>query len=271
MKSRPCRVWRCPPHQARVGGSARGRYDGGDVVSTGPTTLPDQRRRRTASGAPPAPAAGCAHPFQARPDPGRTGCCGARVWRRSGSSPSAEEAVDATQIRSLTALSIDVSALAQDLHKERMAAAALPGQRRRPSPTPTTCGSAATDARIDCLPGRRAADLGDVPAAVRDRLDGDRRPPARRSTRTRQEVLDRRQMPVAEATLRYGVILTDLVSLRRRAGPAARRGELCRTPAARWPRSPGPRRPSPRRRRSPTPRCRADGSTRSSSPPSWPP
>ena len=42
MKSRPCRAWRCPSHQARVGGIRRVEdNDGGDVVSTGPTTLPE--------------------------------------------------------------------------------------------------------------------------------------------------------------------------------------------------------------------------------------
>ncbi|MBW4703241.1 sensor histidine kinase [Micromonospora sp. RL09-050-HVF-A] len=120
-----------------------------------------------------------------------------------------EGAVDATQIRSLTALSIDVSALTQDLHKERMAAA---GYLANPQllPDDYNLRVRATGERINAYRAERA-DLGEVPAAVRDRLKviDDH---LRTLDATRQEVLDRRQMPVAEATLRYGVILTDLVS-----------------------------------------------------------
>ncbi|MGW1058337.1 nitrate- and nitrite sensing domain-containing protein [Micromonospora rubida] len=120
-----------------------------------------------------------------------------------------EGALEATRLRSLTELSIDVSALTQDLHKERMAAAsylATPGQR----PDAYNLRVRSTDARIEEYNAERGR-VGDVPAAVRDRLkviedhlttlNG-----------TRQEVLDRQQMAVAEAALRYGVILTDLVS-----------------------------------------------------------
>ncbi|MBM7082469.1 sensor histidine kinase [Micromonospora humidisoli] len=120
-----------------------------------------------------------------------------------------EGAVDATQIRSLTALSIDVSALTQDLHKERMAAAAyLANPQLRPDDY--NLRVRATGERINAYRAERA-DLGEVPSAVRDRLKviDDH---LRTLDATRQEVLDRRQMPVAEATLRYGVILTDLVS-----------------------------------------------------------
>ncbi|MEU1604258.1 sensor histidine kinase [Micromonospora matsumotoense] len=120
-----------------------------------------------------------------------------------------EGAVDATQIRSLTALSIDVSALAQDLHKERMAAAGyLANPQLRPDDY--NLRVRATGERINSYRADRA-DLGEIPAAVRDRLKviDDH---LRTLDATRQEVLDRRQMPVAEATLRYGVILTDLVS-----------------------------------------------------------
>ena len=53
--------------------------------------------------------------------------------------------------------------------------------------------------------------FGDVPAAVRDRLAAIDDHLATLDA-TRQEVLDRRQMAVAEAVLRYGVILTDLVA-----------------------------------------------------------
>ncbi|KWV30387.1 sensor histidine kinase [Micromonospora rifamycinica] len=120
-----------------------------------------------------------------------------------------EGAVDATQIRSLTALSIEVSALTQDLHKERMAAAAfLANPQLRPDDY--NLRVRATGERVNSYRAERT-DLGEVPTAVRDRLTviDDH---LRTLDATRQEVLDRRQMPVAEATLRYGVILTDLVS-----------------------------------------------------------
>ncbi|SBT47708.1 sensor histidine kinase [Micromonospora auratinigra] len=120
-----------------------------------------------------------------------------------------EGAYDATRIRSLTALSIDVSALAQDLHKERMAAAAylaVPNQK----PDDYNLRVRRTDERIAAYREERGR-VGEVPASVADRLkviedhlgtlNG-----------TRQEVLDRQQMPVAEASLRYGIVLSDLVA-----------------------------------------------------------
>ncbi|MEH0937044.1 sensor histidine kinase, partial [Micromonospora psammae] len=119
-----------------------------------------------------------------------------------------EGAYDATRIRSLTALSVDVSALAQDLHKERMAAAGYLADPQQKADD-YNLRVRATGQRIDEYRAERGR-IGEVPPAVRDQLaviddhletlDG-----------TRQEVLDRRQMPVAEATLRYGIILTDLV------------------------------------------------------------
>ncbi|MEH0826844.1 sensor histidine kinase, partial [Micromonospora sp. CPCC 205714] len=120
-----------------------------------------------------------------------------------------EGAYDATRIRSLTALSVDVSALTQDLHKERMAAAGyLATSQQRPDDY--NLRVRATDQRIAEYRAERG-NIGEVPAAVRDRLkviDGH----LETLNGTRQEVLDRRQMPVAEATLRYGIVLTDLVS-----------------------------------------------------------
>ncbi|MCI4062719.1 sensor histidine kinase [Micromonospora sp. R77] len=120
-----------------------------------------------------------------------------------------EGAYDATRIRSLTALSIDVSALAQDLHKERMSAAAylaLPNQR----PDDYNLRVRATDAQIAAYREERGR-LDDLPATVRDRLRVIDEHLATLNG-TRQEVLDRQQMPVAEASLRYGIILTDLVA-----------------------------------------------------------
>ncbi|WP_405429501.1 nitrate- and nitrite sensing domain-containing protein [Micromonospora sp. NBC_00617] len=120
-----------------------------------------------------------------------------------------EGAYDATRARSLTALSIDVSALTQDLHAERMAAAAYLAAPQQPADA-YNLRVRQTQQRVERYNAERGR-IGDVPAALRDRLaaiddhlstlDG-----------TRQEVLDRRQMAVAEAVLRYGVILTDLVA-----------------------------------------------------------
>ncbi|MGC4794851.1 nitrate- and nitrite sensing domain-containing protein [Micromonospora saelicesensis] len=120
-----------------------------------------------------------------------------------------EGAFDATQARSLTALSVDVSALTQDLQAERMAAAAYLAAPQQPADA-YNLRVRQTQQRVDEYRAERGR-IGDVPTALRDRLaaiddhlatlDG-----------TRQEVLDRRQMAVAEAVLRYGVILTDLVS-----------------------------------------------------------
>ncbi|GAB3953236.1 nitrate- and nitrite sensing domain-containing protein [Micromonospora vulcania] len=120
-----------------------------------------------------------------------------------------EGAFDATRARSLTALSIDVSALTQDLHSERMVAAAYLANPQQPADA-YNLRVRQTQQRVDAYRAERGR-IGEVPAALRDRLaaiddhlatlDG-----------TRQKVLDRRQMAVAEAVLRYGVILTDLVS-----------------------------------------------------------
>ncbi|WP_146604036.1 sensor histidine kinase, partial [Micromonospora deserti] len=119
-----------------------------------------------------------------------------------------EGAYDATQARSLTALSIDISALTQDLHAERMAAAAYLATPQQPADA-FNLRVRQTQQRIDAYRAERER-IGDVPPAVRDRLASiDDHLETLDSTR--QEVLDRRQMAVAEASLRYGVILADLV------------------------------------------------------------
>ncbi|SBT51412.1 sensor histidine kinase [Micromonospora narathiwatensis] len=118
-------------------------------------------------------------------------------------------AYEATQIRSLTALSIDVSALTQDLHKERMSASAflaVPNSK----PDDYNLRVRRTDERIAAYKTEREQ-LGDVPASVRDRLKVIDDHLATLNG-TRQEVLDRQQMPVAEASLRYGIVLNDLVA-----------------------------------------------------------
>ncbi len=119
------------------------------------------------------------------------------------------EAYQADLIRSLTSLSTDISALTQDIHQERMAAVNL---LAAPSSKPDAYNLHVrrTDERIAAYNADRRK-LGDVPAAVRERLRAIDDHLATLNT-TRQEVLDRKQMPVSEAVLRYGVVLTDLVS-----------------------------------------------------------
>ncbi|MEU8327944.1 sensor histidine kinase [Micromonospora sp. NPDC048839] len=120
-----------------------------------------------------------------------------------------EGAFDATRARSLTALSLDVSALTQDLQAERMAAAAYLAAPQQPADA-YNLRVRQTQQQVDAYRAERGR-IGDVPAAVRDRLaviDGH----LATLDGTRQKVLDRRQMAVAEAVLRYGVILTDLVA-----------------------------------------------------------
>ncbi|MCG5469765.1 nitrate- and nitrite sensing domain-containing protein, partial [Micromonospora sp. LAH09] len=120
-----------------------------------------------------------------------------------------EGAFDATRARSLTALSIDVSALTQDLQAERMAAAAYLATPQQPADA-YNLRVRQTQQQVDEYRAERDR-IGEVPTALRERLAAIDDHLATLNG-TRQEVLDRRQMAVAEAVLRYGVILTDLVS-----------------------------------------------------------
>ncbi|MBB4958202.1 sensor histidine kinase [Micromonospora polyrhachis] len=118
-------------------------------------------------------------------------------------------ALDANQARALTELSADVSALTQDVHKERMAAASFLATRSG-KPDAYNLRIRSTDERINAYTAKRSS-IGDLPGAVDEQLKLiDAHLTA--LTGARQEVLDRKQMPVAEAVLRYGVILTDLVA-----------------------------------------------------------
>ncbi|MEV6691632.1 nitrate- and nitrite sensing domain-containing protein [Micromonospora sp. NPDC051196] len=120
-----------------------------------------------------------------------------------------EGAYDASQARSLTVLSTKISALTNDLHAERMAAAAYLASTQQQVDA-YNLRVRRTQERVDAYRAERAR-IGEVPAAVRDRLATiDRHLDALDGTR--QEVLDRQQMQVAEAALRYGVVLADLVA-----------------------------------------------------------
>ncbi|RLK13799.1 signal transduction histidine kinase [Micromonospora sp. M71_S20] len=120
-----------------------------------------------------------------------------------------ENTFDANQARALTALSVDVSALTQDLHAERMAAAAFLSTPQQKADA-YNLRVRSTDERVEAYRAERGR-VDQVPAAVRERLATiDEHLETLASTR--QEVLDRQQMAVAEAALRYGVIITDLVA-----------------------------------------------------------
>ncbi|MDG4789917.1 nitrate- and nitrite sensing domain-containing protein [Micromonospora sp. WMMD1102] len=119
-------------------------------------------------------------------------------------------AYQAGVLRSLTELSADVSALTQDVHKERIAAARLLAKSKETTPEVYDAYVQRTDARIAAYNDRRTQ-VSDVPASVEDRL---RVIDDRLATLngTRQEVLERPQMPPGEATLRYGMIIGELVA-----------------------------------------------------------
>ncbi|MDO3702551.1 sensor histidine kinase [Micromonospora sp. C28SCA-DRY-2] len=120
-----------------------------------------------------------------------------------------EGAFDATRARALTALSIDVSALTQAVHAERMAASAFLASPQQQADA-FNLRVRQTQQRVDEYRAERER-IGTPPAAVRDRLatiDSH----LETLDSTRQEVLDRQQMAVAEAALRYGVIVADLVA-----------------------------------------------------------
>ncbi|MEV4535952.1 nitrate- and nitrite sensing domain-containing protein [Asanoa sp. NPDC049518] len=133
------------------------------------------------------------------------------------------QASDATLIRSLSELSIDVSALTQNLHKERMAAAAFLA-------TPEAKADAynlrvrSTDALVTTYQARRA-NLPDLPGSVRNRLAAIDDHLAGLAG-IREETLARGQMSVAEATLRYGVVLGDLVAYGEAVGQVSGEGDL---------------------------------------------
>lgn len=132
-------------------------------------------------------------------------------------------AIEARMVRSMAALSVDVSALAQNVHKERMAALALLAGDGA-DPEAYNGQVARTDERIAAYTARRQ-DTGDVPAAIARQLT-DIDDHLGTLNATRQEVLDQGQMPVQEAVLRYGVILSDLISYGEVLGQVSGDGEV---------------------------------------------
>ncbi|NYT93054.1 sensor histidine kinase [Salinispora sp. H7-4] len=123
-----------------------------------------------------------------------------------------EGAYDATRAKALTELSIDISALTQDLHTERMAAAVYVASTGKAEAAADAYNLRvrSTDERVRAYREEREL-FDELPAVVGDRvaaIDGH----LETLDAIRQQVLERRQMAVAESALRYGVILTDLVA-----------------------------------------------------------
>ncbi|WP_428982905.1 nitrate- and nitrite sensing domain-containing protein [Phytohabitans maris] len=139
------------------------------------------------------------------------------------------DALDASLIRDLTSLSANVSALTQDLHKERMAAAvylADPPQGAQRVDYKDLYNQAVnvTDERVAAYTAERQS-IGDVPGSVEARLARIDEHLATLNI-TRQDMLARQQRSVAESVLRYGNILTDLVAYGDVLGQLAGEGDL---------------------------------------------
>lgn len=189
----------------------RGWNDGGDVVSTGPTTLPvsggtERPKRRWLPQLRNARIRSKLALILVVPVAAVIALATVRLITVG------EGAYDATRAKALTELSIDISALTQDLHAERMAAAAYiasPGEAKEAADA-YNLRVRSTDDRVQAY--REERDLFDeLPATVSDRvvaIDGH----LETLDAIRQQVLDRKQMAVAESALRYGVILADLVA-----------------------------------------------------------
>jgi signal transduction histidine kinase len=138
---------------------------------------------------------------------------------------SAQRASDASLIRSLTKLSADVSEMAHEAHNERMAAARFLASANPPGGTAAfTSQTQRTDALVAAYT-RDRAELGDVPAAVEDRL-ADIDDHLGTLSAIRQDVLTRAQRSPAEAALRYGGMIDSLVEYPEVVGQIAGQGEL---------------------------------------------
>ncbi|MFI5492601.1 nitrate- and nitrite sensing domain-containing protein [Actinoplanes sp. NPDC051859] len=117
-------------------------------------------------------------------------------------------ALDSGQVEDLTRLSTNVSELTHKLHQERIAAAAYLADRAATADGYNTV-IAESDRRIQEYTVARRAQ-GDPPPALQARLTriDDH---LRTMDATRKKITDRDEIAVAEAVLRYGVVITDLV------------------------------------------------------------
>nr|WP_306213410.1 nitrate- and nitrite sensing domain-containing protein [Actinoplanes sp. RD1] len=118
------------------------------------------------------------------------------------------QAVDAGRVEDLTRLGTDVSDLTQSLHRERMAAAEYLANPKADRKVYNAL-VAASDERIDKFTTDRR-ELDEPPAVVAtalNRIDDH----LRLMDATRKKIVDRDQIAVSEAVLRYGVVTTDLI------------------------------------------------------------
>ncbi|WP_051799243.1 sensor histidine kinase [Catenuloplanes japonicus] len=144
-----------------------------------------------------------------------------RLW------DSTNRAADAGLVRSLTALSTDVSALSHDLHSERMAAARLlAAGNNADASNAFTAATASTDQRIAKYKASRAdLDLPDSAANVETRLSAIDDNIDRLET-TRQDVLSQAKTTPQAAVLRYGVAMDDLMAYLEVISQTAGEGDL---------------------------------------------
>ncbi len=120
-------------------------------------------------------------------------------------------ATDANRVGALTTVSAKVSALAQEVHRERIAAASL---LAAPNIAPDAFNrqKVATDKAIAEYTAERQA-LGSVPNDVEQRLQRiDEQLGA--ITNIRKQISDRAGVSVDEVVLRYGVVIEDLTAYR---------------------------------------------------------
>jgi hypothetical protein len=136
---------------------------------------------------------------------------------------ASRQAEDASLVGALTVLSARASAVAHELHRERMAAAAALAAPATPIDA-FRKQVGRSDAAIDAYRTART-DLETVPATVRDRLQ---RIDVQFGTlpALRDAVAARQRVAVSEVVLRYGLIVTELVSYRESLSQATGDTEL---------------------------------------------
>jgi signal transduction histidine kinase len=136
---------------------------------------------------------------------------------------SGQRALAAEQVRSLTALSVEASKVANQLHLERIEAARLLAEPEG-DPTGFNGRSARTDEAIAAYEAARA-ELGEPPDIVRDRLvqiDAH----LTELNGVRQQILSDDPITVSAAVLRYGVVLTDVLAYQEAVGEGTDDPEL---------------------------------------------
>src|SRR6266540_6231784 len=121
-------------------------------------------------------------------------------------------AADASRVGDLTALSANVSRVAHEVHRERMAAAAVLAAPAPPATDAFNRQTAATDTAITEYTGRRAK-LSSAPGDVQQRL-GRIDDQIAEIGKIRQVVTGRTGVSVSQVVLRYGVVINDLVAYR---------------------------------------------------------